>query len=486
MALVDPLIADWMPTMVLLVVIGSALNVIVYLIGTFLQNDKFRLAGKMGFVEIFYSLIIMGMVVFGITAANSAVLSLVSDGTGVVMAPVPVATPNTGGITTYTYQRVNICELEGPFNFHKASPYYFDDRNTPDARDDLGIPYCHIRVSLYFLRTLFDELDLFAFKTYSSYLATTILADFALNLEAVNEKAGMFTMNPFKGFFHIGNLMKTFTFETAVKLMTLVRFQEVLISFISQALFPALFVLGLILRSFGFTRRIGGLLMAIALVLFFIFPMFYIFPAVIVLNIKNTWAVAPSATVPNPTQDQLNPPIADYLYVGGTFKVLGDPANQQDPGVGYDLTKELEEYKRTHLHSALKDSVRSIEDGTLLRGPPDPQNRPSMWNPDFGAHRAVQIQPPQPGQPLTQEQLDAIEDAKRGNTWFLDVVTKKWYDPAVPLAFESGGMLDVLGRLAFFATFFGLMAVLASIAAIRTLSIMLGGDIEIAGLTHLI
>ena len=46
--------------------------------------------------------------------------------------------------------------------------------------------------------------------------------------------------------------------------------------------------------------------------------------------------------------------------------------------------------------------------------------------------------------------------------------------------------LDLLARLMFFSTFFSFIAVIATIANIKVLSPMLGGDVEIAGLTRLI
>ena len=49
-----------------------------------------------------------------------------------------------------------------------------------------------------------------------------------------------------------------------------------------------------------------------------------------------------------------------------------------------------------------------------------------------------------------------------------------------------GGVIDGTARLVFFSMFFTLLSVFSTVGAVRALSPLLGGDTEIAGLTHLI
>jgi hypothetical protein len=53
-------------------------------------------------------------------------------------------------------------------------------------------------------------------------------------------------------------------------------------------------------------------------------------------------------------------------------------------------------------------------------------------------------------------------------------------------AAEPGGYIDMVSRLTFFSLFFSFLGVMATIAAVKSLSGLFGGDLEIAGLTHLI
>jgi len=56
----------------------------------------------------------------------------------------------------------------------------------------------------------------------------------------------------------------------------------VFLSFIQHALFPLLLVGGIALRSISLTRKVGGLLIAIALALFFVYPMLIVFQSYVI------------------------------------------------------------------------------------------------------------------------------------------------------------------------------------------------------------
>ena len=84
-----------------------------------------------------------------------------------------------------------------------------------------------------------------------------------------------------------------------------------------------------------------------------------------------------------------------------------------------------------------------------------------------------------------QEQFEELQ--QREEAWFGEISKVAWYDRFwIGGMFKAGGIVDTLARLAFFSVFFALLGALATIAAIKNLSIMLGGETEIAGLTHLI
>ena len=109
-------------------------------------------------------------------------------------------------------------------------------------------------------------------------------------------------------------------------------------------------MIGAVLRTFSFTRKLGGLLLAMAISLYFIFPAFYAFGALIVLDMKNDpgserMAKQPTA-VANPTL--LNdPPIINTMYiksdgVHGDIPMIGGGSST----VSYaDIKQKLHRYE---------------------------------------------------------------------------------------------------------------------------------------------
>ena len=86
-----------------------------------------------------------------------------------------------------------------------------------------------------------------------------------------------------------------------------------------------------------------------------------------------------------------------------------------------------------------------------------------------------------------QEKNDSYRRAyERGQDWFNNVSREGKFDNFVTFAWEKNGPVETLSRLTFWSLFFALFSVIGTIAAIRSLSVTFGGDIEIAGLTRLI
>jgi hypothetical protein len=254
-----------------------------------------------------------------------------------------------------------------------------------------------------------------------------------------------------------------------MKIMMLTKFQEVLLRYIAIALFPALFVIGAILRTFTFTRRLGGLLLAMAIGLYFIFPAFYAFGALVMLDLKsqayNDWMTNDKANPASLTGQRIpDPPIANTMYINDTIPVLGGPSVTTT-----QLHQDLSDY------SAQGESPTGDAFTSQMETGKDQNGNPLMplSGTDLSASHTVTDQD-------MQKAFNTVSE-------FKDTMSKEGkYDHFLTNAWKANGPVDALARITFWSLFFGLFSIIGTIGAIRSLSITFGGDIEIAGLTRLI
>lgn len=443
------LLAIWLPFTAAAFAIMTILVALVYAIGSMLLNEKIKTWAKMELVEIFYSAIIILLIVSFLPVVNT-----------VVQGALGVAEVDGHSITTtwmkdsdagiYDEKQIDICGqgLNG-------NPVYGD------------LELCHIRLATYYLRTIFNEAKLFAYTVYRSYMWTAMLSEFSLNVEYLFEQTGFFTWTPWRGFFTMGNVIKNLTFDWTMKIMQLAKFQELMIRFIATALFPTLLVVGAILRTFVFTRRLGGLLIGIAITLYFIFPAFYAFGGLVVLHIKEE-ARAMWEANPINIHDSRDPPIVNSLYGTGEIRMIGGSTSYEE------LDEELERMER------MTDEERAefVETQGGYTPGVDLSNKEEMER----------------VQGLSEsEKEEEYKDYKEGmQNWFLTVSRQNMMDKLVgalnmdPVYWGPNGFLEIMARLTFFTLFFALFGIIGTIAAIRSLSVTFGGDMEIAGLTRLI
>jgi len=451
MPILDVWYTTWIPIALLALGIAIILTAIVYMIGSALSNDKMKMWAKLELVEVFYSAVIIAVIAVPSVGVLSVVDSIVKGSLGY--------------------------GDDGPLVWIPESDTFASLCKDDIAQNQMSIynnvSACHIRLGMYFMHALFKETSDFAYKDYLSYIYTSMAADFTMNFEFITEAAGFFTVAPWRGFFTMGNTIKSLVFDYAIKLMILLKFQEVMLAFIAKALFPALFVVGAVLRTFTFSRRLGGLLLAMALSLYYVFPMFYALGGIVMLDIK---AQVLSPDNPN-NADFLSvckgisndackdPPITNIMYINGTIPMIGGGMKTSEY---LDAANKLEGKTAQERMAAMESDKQGMK-------PLDADVNTGRLGSDFGAKVSL------------DDRLVNMEKA-RNNTqiWFDKVASQSKFDTAVLMTYKPGGPVDILSRVAFFSVFFSLFGILATIASIRSLSVTFGGDIEIAGLTHLI
>jgi hypothetical protein len=426
-----------LPLAAVLLTTGVIIAGIVYALGNALSNDKMKAWAKTEIFEILFSAIILSTVLFAVFSFDQVVNYIATS-------------PNIAHDSIAS----GVCSTKLSLPQYKS------------------IPFCHIKLAIYFLNSLFNELKGMGEKVYLKYLVTSTMADFSINIEIATEMAGFFTFNPLRGFFSIDNIILNELFEYITRIMVVTKLQEVFIAFISIALFPILLTMGLVMRSFAFTRRLGGLLAALAIALFFVYPMFYVFGAFSIDNIK--LAIFNSPEYKGKFTNPEKVPVADYLYINGSLPLIG--------GGAVDLGKEsAAELDKLNDPDADKDLASQV--GSVCK--PDPSNPGNClpgtgFMPDVNLLKKADFNDPATEaarSSAAKKAFDYVKNVFAGRNYKSDFVVN---------AFEEGGLVDAVAKLSFFSLFFAMFGILATIAAIRSLSITLGGDIEIAGLTHLI
>lgn len=473
----------WIFVAVIALGLSTILVAIVYALSELLMNDRMKGWAKLELAEVFYSAVIIAMAMTTLPLVDSVVTGalLGTGGSGGFTSPIPdcgtsptcfpIKTTDTGTFTTtYYYESLDICGPEIAAN--EKSPYH-------------GVESCHMRLGIWYLREVFEETKGLAFDVYLDYIRTSMMAEFTINVEFVHEMAGFFTFTPWRGFFTMGNKVKELCFDWAMKLMMLIKFQEVLLVFVAKAVFPAFFVIGTVLRTFSMTRKLGGLLLAMAIALYFVFPAFYAFGAVVMLDIKKaaypTWVDPANAANPanqdsNPftTPDQFpDPPIANVMFINGTLPIPGGGSTGYSTALAKDSLLEQE-------YSSDDVFLNNMEKGTDGSSAYVP-----MTDPTTG--KAVDLSSTEHSGATDAEKDEKLIDAQNQmEAWEQEVAGDNKIDKFIDFAWSRNGPVDTMSRLTFWAVFFSLFSILATIAAIRSLSITFGGDIEIAGLTRLI
>jgi hypothetical protein len=433
---------EWMMLAALLLMISTGIAGLVYMIGALLSNDRVKAWAKKEIVEIFYSIVLVALTLSLLGVADGVVQNLAYG---------------SGGPSSL------VCG-----SIFSTSPYYY------------GVP-CHIRLGMYFMNSLFNEGKGMAYEIYLKYALTSAIAEINVNTEVITEKAGVNAYNPLKGFFMIGNTIKANMFDFIIKIMTLSKFQEVMLRFVALALFPVMFVLGAVLRSFFFTRKLGGLLMAMALALYFVLPMFYVMGGVFYSAFKEQ-AVADSCN-----RGACDPDASAfrslYLSYDGMPAVGGSGVVNGQPGMSFSTAM-----------AADKKQYDTAEFDYAFYG--DPQNDPSRQTPTAVSQISAGTyldaldlcKKMTTSDPDVEAKAKATQLEDQSKIWLTGLTSKSFYNPQVML-FEylgSGGYIDAVSRLTFFSVFFSFVGLMATIASIKSLSALFGGDLEIAGLTHLI
>ncbi|QLJ52207.1 MAG: hypothetical protein Sv326_0032 [Candidatus Fermentimicrarchaeum limneticum] len=233
-----------------------------------------------------------------------------------------------------------------------------------------------------------------------------------------------------------------YTFSILLPLISSFIAQTYMLSFIKASLFPSLLAMGIILRTFFFSRKVGGLLIAIALALYTVYPMMYIM-------LESYFTIQPHTFYYADT-DWFTTQSAGWAC-GGSFLPEGESDKPFCTG-----PLGLVAYVIPGLPQAAAnygEATFMFKSGCVAG---DPDICPDSTCPPGGVNGQNICDPGNPP------------------------------DVYAGMKTPYNGVLPTVGYLMIPGVFIPLIIILVTISFIKVLSPMLGGDIEIAGLTRLI
>jgi hypothetical protein len=266
---------------------------------------------------------------------------------------------------------------------------------------------CHIALAKEYVNAMYDD----SAKMARSIVKVNSILVFLKNFKLVPELTiapymGITVLQPLAGLGIIYDSLRT-CLDVLIKVMMLLKVQEIIFDFIELALFPILLVMGLIFRTFFFTRKLGGLLIALAIGLYLVYPVVFI--------------LGHNMFVHTVTTDRTDP----TSFVSYNVNIVSNIVVVDTSDAEAKFQSELPDGTRIDFFESILNTIGGA--GETIIG--------------YGSGQYV---------------------------------------------IGEGGFLDKTGLLLVYATFIPFAALMTTIGFVRGLSVALGGDIEIAGLTRLL
>ncbi len=511
--------SPWWPAMLVIpVALMVAVIALAWFYGSFAMDDKVKTWCKSEMGQLFYTVIIALAAMMIVAVLSQAMLSI---------SQVSLNTPEGRAWSTYVNLR---CAPSGLAAYDRP---------------------CHIRLAEDYLQILASaaQEQAAAVLRYNSVLAEA--SSISLSFRGMPDPSGDLAFAPMAGL-SIPLETLSFVFDLANKNIMAIRFQQFLLDLTHLAFFPLFLTLGLFCRTLFFTRRLGGLLIAIALSMYLVYPLMYVFFHSVLFSFTGPWpapqagekdaylervgvglypinldlgGITPKLVQPIPAALTFSSACADTsrIYPGEECNKPND-ANLTSTGIPRDEArlgpftcppkdangKVLPDRKRDYIcdTNACKCVNASVADA---RGPNavtrDSYGRyVSKFREEY-VDQATRSNSLKAGAalatnmcfnntPMTTAEQAAADEKSRdlmlgAGKDALTKVAEGWGN-AIKIALSQDellgyhGVIDNLGKILIFSLLTPFLAIMITLASIKVFSPLLGGDVEIAGLTRLI
>jgi|GEM_PF-3633622 len=248
---------QWLGVSALILFISLAIITIIWMIARALDNDNAKKWAQNEVYQVIASAFLLGSAVLFVAIIHNIMYLLI-----------PLINPGlnfscSGSTCTYNQINIGITSIT-------ASPDDLANQVSSISITCGDDKPCHIMVA----KSLLDQ----SFDSIKYYLANKIITvgwiQYISGLEIAKLKP-----------FAVGNNI-VFIYTTFIKIgfnfLLLLKANSIFLVFIATSLFPAFIISGLVFRSISILRRLGGLLFAIAVGTYFVYPMLIIFSMSIV------------------------------------------------------------------------------------------------------------------------------------------------------------------------------------------------------------
>jgi len=309
------------------------------------------------------------------------------------------------------------------------------------------MPPCHVRLAIDYLDTLYKTAKNFNRENFMVYSNFAMLSNINMSFRGWLDFFPMGGFNPFIAL-SIPSDTVAIAFDLTIKMMMATRFLEFLVDISYSVLFPTFLILGLVLRMFFFSRKLGGMLVALALALYLVLPTYFAMMDYVLYKMTGGWASDGSDDGKIILGNSMNASVGE-IDVFNTTRLEKFETNVQDEFFNPDGT--VKDEKKIELNMCSEEGDAGGQNLGILGT----------------ASRTI-------GSSVTKGFVHAMAFMKPSSTWESD-----------PLL-GPNGTLDITATLLVYAIvvpFLGLMIMLASI---KVFSPLIGGDVEIAGISRLL
>ena len=301
---------------------------------------------------------------------------------------------------------------------------------------------CHILVAKDYLQMLYETARSAAVIQMTNNMVLGWFGNMQISLNpGVEEARPIAAIAPLAGV-SAGAEYFMVLFDLTAKSMMLLRAQQVMLDFLNYPVFGILLSMGLVLRILYFTRKLGGLLVAIALVSYIVFPMYYAISDAVLFSF-------------------LGGHVTDWKPFGGTYNQATAPemfgsqgTMDPDPNYGQVFTSQY------RLNSDFCSSA-------------DPANGNVQAQSDLQEFNLMR-----------SNFQSSWQEMQYGN-WYQQV--GDWLTIGTGSGgFSPHGPIGTLATILILTLVTPFLAFMTILAAIKVFSPMIGGDVEISVLSRLI